>query len=242
MTFAFYPKGFLGRPLHFVEASEGGPLRGNDVIALQLACGLTGQDADGVFGQRTDQALRILQSLLGVAADGIAGPATERAYCLRQIGRNDEGIPPGLPRGILEGEAGYRLGAQSPMYERNGIWRADLGVTQISTVETDAGAVILALNAAHAIASLCDRLRHKRAAYYDATYVSEHPERARIAGWLACASWNAPAWADVWAKEGPKNPYLQIAVTLQNGTKGTREQWMRNYVSTKIAYVTTWQV
>lgn len=239
MTYPFHPRGFLGRPLHLVEADEGGPLKGNDVIALQEACGA---EPDGVFGPRTDAGLRGLQSDLEIKVDGISGPGTERAFCLATLLTVSKGIPPGLPRGIIEGESGYRLGAQSPTYVRSGVLKADLGAVQFSTAQDDEAAILRALNPREGIARLAAHLRDKRAEYYDAAFVKRHRERDRIAGWLACGSWNAPAWTDVWASRGPDDPFLQRQVTLQNGLPGTREQWIRNYVSSKIAYVVTWQV
>lgn len=240
MTYPFIPSGFLGRPLRLVSEADGGPLKGNDVIALQEACDLL--ERDGVFGKQTDQALRILQSRLGIAIDGVAGPATDRSYCLRRVSLHDDGTPPGLARGIIEGESGYRLGAQSPTYVRNNETHADVGAVQFSCAQSDEARILRSLNADQGIAILCQHLRDKRTEYFDAAFVKQHDQRTRIAGWLACGSWNAPAWTDVWSKKGPDDPYLQVKVTLQDGTTGTREQWIRNYVSTKIAYVSTWQV
>lgn len=238
-AYSFHPQGFLGRPLRFVARSDGGPLKGNDVIALQEVCGVV--QTDGVFGEQTDRALRSLQSTLGVKVDGVCGPATERAFCLHVLALISSGTPQGLAQGMVEGESGYRLGAQSPTYMRNGTLHADLGVVQFSTPQDDV-AIHRALDAPVALSRLCEHLREKRAEYFDAPYVSRHRERSRIAGWLSCGSWNAPAWTDVWAARGPDDPFLQKAVTLQDGTPGTREQWVRNYVASKIAYVDSWNV
>lgn len=241
MGYPFITNGFLGRPLSLVEVDDGGPLKGNDVIALQIACGM--QVRDGVFGPMTDKALRVLQKALGVAVDGISGPGTERTYCVRAITLREQGVPHGLARGIVEGESGYRLGAQSPTYTRANVLRADLGAVQFSTPQGDQGAILRALDAARGVELLLKHLREKRAQYFDEAFVKQHLQRDKIAGWLACGSWNAPAWTDVWAKRGPDDPFLQQAVTLQDGvTKGTREQWIRNYVGSKIAFVTSWAV
>lgn len=240
MIYPFFSQGFLGRPLRLIAAEDGGPLKGNDVVALQEACTL--RQVDGIFGEQTDRALRSLQSNLDVTVDGICGPGTERAFCLYVISVSSGGLPQGLARGIIEGESGYRLGAQSPTYVRGGVVRADLGVVQFSTAEGDELGIDRALDGAVAISRLCNHLREKRAQYYNSPFVFRHRERTRIAGWLACGSWNAPAWTDVWASRGPDDPYLQRIITLQDGTPGTREQWIRNYVSSKIAYVTSWEV
>lgn len=239
MIYAFKTNGFLGRPLFLMAADDGGPLEGNDVIALQTACKLSTRD--GVFGPNTDVALRALQKSLGVTADGVSGPGTERAFCLREIARMEAGVPDGLARGIVEGESGYRLGAQSPTYIKDGRLKADLGAVQFSTFAGDEVGARRALNPDEGIARLLTHLRDKRAQYLNSPYVFQHPERVRIAGWLSCGSWNAPAWTDVWADRGPKTPFLQVLVRLQDGTTGTREQWIRNYVASKIGYVTSWQ-
>jgi len=242
MIYAFHPAGFLGRPLSLVPADDGGPLKGNDVIALQTACGLPLEDRDGVFGRTTDAALRALQTRLGVAVDGVSGPGTERAFCLRAIDRHDEGVVKGLPRGIVEGESGYRFGAQSPTYFRDGRLKADVGAVQFATFSGDEPAIRRALNPDEGVSRLCTHLRDKRAQYLNEAFVRNHREPGRIAGWLSCGSWNAPAWTDVWAKHGPDTPFLQVIIRLQNGELGTREQWIRNYVASKISYVDSWQV
>lgn len=238
MTYPFYPKGFLGRPLRLVEADEGGPLRGNDVIALQTSCGI---ERDGVFGRKTDIALRALQGMLGVKVDGVCGPGTDRAFCLRVLlHAAPSDLIAELVQGIIEGESGYRPGAQSPTYIRTDGRRADLGAVQFSTLEADESSVLRALDATAGINRLCQHLKEKRNLYLISKFVAQHRTPERIAGWLACGSWNAPAWTDVWAARGPDDPYLQRTVTLQNGTPGTREQWVRNYVASKIGYVTSW--
>lgn len=240
MIYPFITKGTLGRGLRLLGEEDGGPLRGNDVIALQTACGLAKRD--GVFGPTTDKALRALQEMLGVDPDGISGQATERAYCLKSIDRHDTGVVHGLPRGIVEGESGYRFGAQSATYTRDGKLKADLGAVQFACFSGDEVTILRALDPNEGVSRLCSHLRDKRALYLDEPFVKKHRERVRIAGWLSCGSWNAPAWTDTWAENGPDDPKLQVIVTLQDGTKGTREQWIRNYVASKIGYVTSWEV
>jgi hypothetical protein len=240
MVYPFVTKGFLGRPLRLIAVEDGGPLKGNDVIALQIAASTKARD--GVFGPLTEAALRSLQQKLGVKVDGVSGPGTEQAYCMRQIGVHEAGVPHGLARGMIEGESNFRLGAQSPTYTRSGVLKADLGAVQFSTAQADEAAVLKALDADEGVARLCKHLADKRAEYFDEPFVKAHSQRVRLAGWLACGSWNAPAWTDVWARFGPDNASVQIPVTLQDGTIGTREQWIRNYVASKIGYVTDWSV
>ncbi|GAA0272396.1 N-acetylmuramoyl-L-alanine amidase [Cryptosporangium japonicum] len=75
------------------------PMLGDDVRELQerlLEMGYDNGRADGVFGQRTETALRAFQREVGLAADGTVGPLTMRA--LRQLGRKVVGGRPQLLR------------------------------------------------------------------------------------------------------------------------------------------------
>src|SRR5205823_8196437 len=56
-------------PSHFLRVGSTGP----DVIRVQSALG---QTPDGVFGPRTDAAVRIFQERNGLLVDGIVGPHT----------------------------------------------------------------------------------------------------------------------------------------------------------------------
>jgi N-acetylmuramoyl-L-alanine amidase len=88
------------------------PYVGDDVAALQerlLELGFDAGRADGVFGPRTEKALRGLQREYGLVADGTCGPATLRA--LRQLGRHVTG---GRPQVLREAEALHRSGAALP--------------------------------------------------------------------------------------------------------------------------------
>ncbi len=73
------------RPLSFAVRH---PYVGDDVAALQhrlIDMGFDCGRADGVFGPRTENALREFQRNVGLPADGACGPATFRA--LRQLAR-----------------------------------------------------------------------------------------------------------------------------------------------------------
>src|SRR5207249_5374799 len=63
---------------------------GDDVRTLQSSLNLLGFDAgreDGIFGDRTDRALREFQRNVGLPADGIAGATTLEALVrLRPVG------------------------------------------------------------------------------------------------------------------------------------------------------------
>jgi putative peptidoglycan binding protein len=84
------------------------------VYALQRALSAHGKavNADGDFGPLTDAKVKELQRRLRLTVDGIAGPKTQEAICVELC--DDiaiQGLPPGLPRSLVEGESGYYLGA-----------------------------------------------------------------------------------------------------------------------------------
>src|SRR4051795_8526023 len=56
-------------PAHYLRVGSQGP----DVVRIQ---GVLGQTPDGIFGPRTDAAVRIFQARNGLASDGIVGPHT----------------------------------------------------------------------------------------------------------------------------------------------------------------------
>jgi N-acetylmuramoyl-L-alanine amidase len=83
--------------------------RGDDVRELQRALNVLGFDAgreDGIFGERTNRAVREFQRNVGLAADGIVGPTTLQA--LRRL----RPVAPGPGRAtVRELEALRRLSA-----------------------------------------------------------------------------------------------------------------------------------
>jgi N-acetylmuramoyl-L-alanine amidase len=88
------------------------PYVGDDVVELQdrlLELGFDAGRTDGVFGPRTEKALRALQREYGLVPDGSFGPATLRA--LRQLGRHVTG---GRPQVLRETEILHRSGAALP--------------------------------------------------------------------------------------------------------------------------------
>jgi N-acetylmuramoyl-L-alanine amidase len=88
------------RLLHY---SAGHPMVGDDVTTLQerlLELGYDAGYADGVFGDRTEAALRQFQRDYGLVPDGQCGPLTLRA--LRQLGRKVVG---GRPQFLRESMA-----------------------------------------------------------------------------------------------------------------------------------------
>lgn len=82
---------------------------GDDVAALQERLAELGFDtgrADGIFGLRTERALKAFQREYGLVSDGVCGPATFRA--LKQLGRLVVG---GAPHLLRESEVLHRSGA-----------------------------------------------------------------------------------------------------------------------------------
>lgn len=92
-----------------LSLSPAHPFVGDDVAALQdrlLELGFDAGRVDGVFGSRTESALKSLQREYGLLADGSCGPSTLRA--LRQLGRLVVG---GRPQQLRESEALHRSGS-----------------------------------------------------------------------------------------------------------------------------------
>ena len=79
---------------------------GDDVVRLQKRLAAVGFDAgaaDGIFGPKTEAALKAFQEANGLAVDGIAGPATNGKLAelqaaaldkLSNIGKPDESDGP----------------------------------------------------------------------------------------------------------------------------------------------------
>lgn len=123
------------RPLAYLFSA---PVHGDDVFALQDRLTQLGYDAgrpDGLFGARTEQALRNFQRDYGMVADGICGPATVRA--LRQLSpRATGGRPVFLREREQVREAGPRLRGKRIVIDP-GHGGADLGVVVSGVREAD---------------------------------------------------------------------------------------------------------
>lgn len=123
------------RPLAYLFSA---PVHGDDVFALQDRLTQLGYDAgrpDGLFGARTEQALRNFQRDYGMVADGICGPATVRA--LRQLSpRATGGRPVFLREREQVREAGPRLRGKRIVIDP-GHGGADQGVVVAGVREAD---------------------------------------------------------------------------------------------------------
>ncbi|MBA0124025.1 N-acetylmuramoyl-L-alanine amidase [Haloechinothrix sp. YIM 98757] len=124
------------RPLAYMMSAQ---VHGDDVFTLQERLTELGYDAgrpDGVFGPRTEAALRNFQRDYGLVIDGICGPGTVRA--LRQLSPRASGGRPVLLREQEEvRKAGPRLrgkrividpghGGEDPGIEVHGVREADI--------------------------------------------------------------------------------------------------------------------
>lgn len=90
-------------------------MTGFEIAALQLLLNdvrKAGLVVDGVFGPASEKAVKAFQASAKITVDGIAGVGTQTALGRRAIiGPSDEqNLPAGLLRGIVEGESGYAIG------------------------------------------------------------------------------------------------------------------------------------
>lgn len=227
MIYTFAAGGTLGRPLRL-------GVEGWGVASLQHALGL---QPDGYFGATTDKAVTELQREHKLVVDGIAGPQTKRVATLLCLWpqQKEFATPPGLLRGLVEGESGYAPDAQSVIYEhpeRPGVPLADLSVTQWQTAIEDTTEVRQHIDVNHALAHMAGdasrgmRPRHDR--YYEQAWVKAQAARHEWAWRLAIGSWNAPSWTDTWAKLGPN------ALTVH------QREHLAEYIGDKAVYVKEW--
>jgi hypothetical protein len=214
------PAGYRYRPL-----TQGAT--GHDVLALQFALGAV---PDGAFGPKTRERVVAFQRrhFPDPDHDGIAGIKTQRELCLQAIwpAQRAYDLPPGLARGMVEGESGFMLGNHTPRYS-NG--RFDVGPVQFNVDPADSGAVRRALNVPDAIGRLCDDGDRGLRGRHDRYYGQPGAQTDEEAWKLAVMSWNAPSWADTWARKG--------AAAMSQAQR----DWMLRYLAGKIVYVQNWR-
>lgn len=112
------------------------PMQGTDVAAVQL--NLPKLTIDGVYGERTERAVKTFQADAGLAADGVAGIATQRELVLRRSVRpaQTQHLPVGLLPSIAANESGFALAAYARHPTGAGF---DLGAYQDSIPEEEIG-------------------------------------------------------------------------------------------------------
>jgi N-acetylmuramoyl-L-alanine amidase len=133
--------------------APGRPMRGDDVAALQerlIVLGVFVGPVDGVFGTRTEAALRELQRGLGLEPDGLCGTATLRALSAlaRAVGGGD---PWALRQQAAVDVAGSSLAGRILVIDP-GHGGSDRGVQADGLVEADV-ALDIALRMEHRLAA-----------------------------------------------------------------------------------------
>ena len=83
-----FDKGHTDFEIELTEATLRSGSRGEEVRALQAQLGMPESEQDGIFGPRTEQALRAFQQRAGIQVDGIAGGQTQAALAAGGAPRN----------------------------------------------------------------------------------------------------------------------------------------------------------
>ncbi len=174
-------------------------MRGADVYALQTALAVfnPGLGKDGIFGPRTNEAVRAYQANTDLIVDGVAGAVTQAtlaAALAREIGPAF-GLPDGVPLGHVEQESSGILGQYTPQYTTgDAAGSRDEGVVQCNTRYY---APEIAFDAVASITQLATKVRKTHEKYR--SWVVADPKAWR----LACGAWNAPAFTDRLARGDP---------------------------------------
>lgn len=152
---------------------------------------------DGVFGDRTDVAVRFVQGILGLSGDGAVGPKTMTALMWPPIQWDATDLAR-VVGGICSQESGFDPGAVSSQYlaERG----PDRGIMQINE---SANPTITDAQAFHhrlAFQYANERIRNAIASYGSVD--------------IAIASYNSPGWALEWQRLGTP-PNAQIVDYVQ---------------------------
>lgn len=195
---------------------------GNDVYALQTGLNVFADPdilPDGIFGDRTHQAVTRFQRNRKLLADGIAGIITQRTIAIGIGNRVKQSIdlPDGLLKGVFEKESGFQLGNHTARYS-NGTW--DVGIVQRNTAFHD---IADAFDAGDSIQYYAQRVRDK----FD-QYQTLNALGAQRNWELAAGSWNRPSWTDLLAREryGALTP--------------ADRAWIEGYIDRVTSYVTSW--
>jgi hypothetical protein len=219
-------------------------VRGWDVVALQL--GLRGVGVsiapDGVFGIETDVAVLGFQTQRKLAADGIAGIATQQELLARNIWPQQERFrtPPGLARGVVEGECGWQIGNYTAPYADG---TRDAGSCMLHVLPTEDN-LRRAFDPAYSIAKLCRRLREgeDNAPYGHDDFFGTPGARTHQRAWeLAVLSWNWPAAAVVLANGGKLSTApAQWVIDIGVAGVDSPAEWADHYIASKTLYVREW--
>lgn len=170
------------------------------VLAIQRLLGVDYSTGPGIFGPRTDTAVRAFQKVKVPPADGIVGPNTMRAL-LRPIVAMEEdvrSIPAHLLWGLIAQESGYDPGAVGYATP------SDIGLVQINTAVHPIP-VDSAFDPGFVIKWAANRLRKSFQRYSEQVGLA----RYTLAWDCAVAAHNSPVAADAWASTG--QPSARIA-------------------------------
>jgi len=229
-------------------------MEGWDVLAIQIALNGTtpspGLAEDGIFGPRTDTAVRTLQSALHVTVDGIIGPMTQAAMCVAQATRAEAGqVPKGLLRGICMGESGGIVPCTSERYI-NGT--RDYGPFQVNLSTSGPEAPIhRAFVPSLAAGDTAADLQQPHSRYRALGCAEERAWRLAVLhyNWPAAADQIAEGHGDTWTyiesgtgarrKLADRAPWI-VAFHVPNVETGW--EWCTFYIDSKVLYVSEWKV
>jgi hypothetical protein len=182
---------------------------------VPLTVGLDYSGGPGIFGPRTEAAVKAFQQTANPPADGIAGPNTCKALLRDPVYAQQQRVsmPRNLLWGIIGQESGWDPGAVG------GTTPHDLGLVQINTLAHPVPP-LLAFDPAYSLPWAADRMKaaHDR---YIAKGVT-----AETAWNLAALYHHAPAWADYWASKGyPPPTYATAAQVYIDKVKKAAATW-----------------
>ena len=148
--------------------------------------------------------------------------------------------PPGLVRGIVEGECGWQIGNYTAPYSDQS---RDVGPVMLHVTATDDN-LVRAFDPAYAIAKLCRRLREGEPGvpYGHDDFIGSPGAPTHEAAWrLAVLAWNWPAAAATLAKGGRLSDQ-PAAWVINIGVAGVESpaEWAAHYVASKVVYVREW--
>jgi len=223
--------GYKFRPLR-----EG--LQGWDVWALQRALAIP---PDGVFGKITTAAVKHFQGEHGLAQDGIAGPVTQRDVAEDLIWpvQKQLATPPGLLRGLMEGESGYILGNYTKPYADG---TRDVGLMMFNLAPTRHN-LEFAFDGTLTVARAANTLANIHRDYLKLAKNDRDAWRYAIGhhNWQAAAARYAAGTIDRWVYTSRGKQYRMsdpAPWVIEQGVAGVRTgyDWFEHYVASKLIY------
>lgn len=218
-------------------------VRGWDVIALQFGLRLISQVViDGVFGPATAGVVKAFQRKHGLVEDGIAGIATQRELLQQNIWPQQDRFrtPPGLARGVVEGECGWQIGNHTAPYADG---TRDVGSCMLHVAVT-AENLSRAFDPALSIGKLCRRLREgeENAPYGHDDFFGKPGAKTHQRAWeLAVLAWNWPAAAVKLANGGALSTApAQWVIDIGVAGVDSPAEWADHYIASKTLYVREW--